>query len=124
VLGGLTSLLTGSSDDVVNKFDGNGVVKAWARINADGTVASCHRCDPSTAETRSLSTGTYEVDFTPVGTDISSRPWTCSLGNGASFGAVDQIGCVQRAGDASSIFVDIRNISGASTNLAFTVVVY
>jgi hypothetical protein len=118
--------LEGSNGNVVNQFGGNGVVKAWARINADGTVASCYRCDPSAAETQLILglTGSYEVDFTPLGTDISSRPWSCSLGTGAVFGAIGQIGCVQRSGDASSIFVDIRNTTGAAANQAFTVVVF
>jgi hypothetical protein len=118
--------LSGSNGNVVNQFGGNGVVKAWARINADGTVASCYRCDPSATETRLIPgfTGAYEVDFTPVGTDISSRPWSCSLGTGAVFGAIGQIGCVQRSGDPSSIFVEIRNTAGATANQAYTVVVY
>ena len=116
--------LSGSNGNVVNQFGGNGVVKAWARINADGSVASCYRCDPSAAETRRLSTGNYEVDFTPVGTDVSSRPWTCSLGTGAVFGAIGQIGCVQRSGDPSSLFVNIRGTTGLAADVAYTVVVY
>jgi hypothetical protein len=116
--------LAGSTGNLTNQFAGNGLVKAWSRINADGTVASCYRCDASIAETRSLGTGVYEVDFTPVGTDISSRPWSCSLGTGAVFGAIGQIGCVQRSGDPSSLFVDIRSTTGVATNVAYTVVVY
>ena len=119
-------VLAGSTSSVTNQFNGNGIVKAWARINADGAVASCYRCNGDTGETRLISgfTGAYEVDFTPVGTDISGRPWTCSLGNGATFGAIGQISCVTRSGDASSIFIDTRNTVGDSANLAFTVVVY
>lgn len=116
--------LSGINGNVVNQFGGNGVVKAWARINADGTVASCYRCDSSAAETQNLGTGVYEVDFTPVGTDVSGRPWSCSLGTGAAFGAIGQIGCVQRSGDPSSLFVDIRSTTGAAANVAYTVVVY
>ena len=119
-------VLAGSTGNVTNQLGGNGLVKAWARINADGTVASCWRCNLEADETRLISgfTGSYEVDFTPVGTDIRDRPWTCSLGTGAVFGAIGQIGCVQRSGDASSIFVDTRNTLGAADNLPFTVVVY
>jgi hypothetical protein len=118
--------LYGSSGDVINQLNGNGVVKAWARLNADGTVASCYRCDPSAAETRKIAgfTGAYEVDFTPVGTDISGRPWTCSLGTGAVFGASGEISCVQRAGDPSSVFVDVRTSAGVSADQPYTIVVY
>ena len=112
----------GFSGNVSNKLDGNGLVKAWARINADGTVASCYRCDSS--ETQKLGTGVYEVDFTPVGTDVSGRPWTCSLGTGAVFGASGEISCVQRSGDASSLYVDINNAAGAGSDQAYTVVLY
>ncbi len=117
-------VLSGSSGNLTNQFGGNGLVKAWARINANGTVASCYRCNAAAAETQSLGTGFYEVDFTPVGTDISSRPWSCSLGTGAVFGAIGQIGCVQRSGDPSSLFVDIRGTTGLGADQAYTVVVY
>lgn len=116
--------MEGSTGNLTNQFGGSGLVKAWARINADGTVASCYRCDPSVAETRSLGTGQYEVDFTPVGTDVSSRPWTCSLGTGAVFSASGEISCVQRSGDPSSLFVFVRSTAGALLNQAYTVVVY
>lgn len=119
-------VLAGSTGTLTNQYAGNGLVKAWARINFDGTVASCYRCNVATDETRLIPgyTGAYEVDFTPVGTDIRDRPWTCSMGTGATFGAIGQIGCVQRSGDASSIFVDTRDTVGTSANVAFTVVVY
>ncbi len=89
-------------------------------------MASCYRCNAATTETQLIPgfTDSYEVDFTPVGTDISGRPWTCSLGTGAVHGAIGQIGCVQRTGDPSSIFVDTRDTTGANANLAYTVVVY
>ena len=116
--------LYGSTGDVVNQLNGNGVVKAWARMNGDGTVASCYRCSTSPTDTQRFSAGTYEVDFTPVGTDISSRPWTCSLGTGAVFGASGEISCVQRAGDPSSLFVSVRNSAGTSVDQAYTIAVY
>lgn len=120
VLSGTTGTISSS------QVNGNGIVKAWALINADGTVASCYHCNTNTAETRLISgfTGSYEVDFTPIATDIRSRPWTCSVGNSSTFSAIGQIGCVQRSGDASSIFVETRDTTGAASNIAFTVVVY
>ena len=55
-----------------------GLVKAWARLNANGTVISCFRCNPEPSETRRLGVGIWEVDFTPLGTDISTRPRMCT----------------------------------------------
>ncbi len=123
--------LAGSTGTLTNQFGGDGLVKAWARINFDGTVASCYRCNLDPVETNrigSAGSGIYEVDFTPVGTDISSRPWTCSLGTGAVFGASGEISCVQRSGDPSSLFVQIRIPSTTSgtvaSDQAYTIVVY
>jgi hypothetical protein len=69
----------GNTGDVTNSFDGNGLVKAWARIATDGSVITCFRCNMDSAETRKIpaTTGQYEVDFTPLETDISSRPRLC-----------------------------------------------
>jgi hypothetical protein len=116
--------LSGSSGDVTNQFAGNGLVKAWARINFTGTVASCYRCNTDTVETRRLGGGLYEVDFTPVGTDITGRPWTCSLGTGAVGDANGSIACTARFGDPSSIYVTTINTIGQLGDKDYTVVVY
>ena len=69
-----TFRVNGQSGAVTNELSGNGQVKAWARINADGTVLSCWRCDPSA--TFASPPGLYTVDFSPLGLDIQSRPRT------------------------------------------------
>ncbi len=116
-------ILDGSSGNVTNQIGGNGLIKAWARINSDGTVASCFRCNQSTAETRKLSTGSYEVDFT-IATDITSRPLGAIVdhhGYSVSFGTA-QVG--YRSGDTSSVWVITRYPDDAYYDRPFTVVVY
>ena len=78
--------LDGSSANVTNLFSNetdqsNGLVKAWARINADGTIDACWRCNTDPNETRRIAEGQYEVDFTPLATDISGRPLSASIVN-------------------------------------------
>jgi hypothetical protein len=52
----------------------NGLVKAWAEINEDGSVANCWRCSKDPSLTFREATGVYKVDFTPLATDITGRP--------------------------------------------------
>jgi hypothetical protein len=58
--GSVTNLFSNAADE------SNGLVKAWAQINADGTVAACWRCDSEPSETNRFQTGFYEVDLTPL----------------------------------------------------------
>ena len=46
---------------VVVPLGGDSAIKGWAQINADGTVASCYRCNTDVLQTRTLGTGVYEV---------------------------------------------------------------
>ncbi len=116
--------LDGDSGDVTNSFDGSGVVKAWARINGDGSVASCYRCDP--AETQRISANFYEVDFTPLATDIRSRP-RMAVSDLHDMPVLtvflpilmDQDGTIAGSSDSSSVFVLM-----SSDMLGFTVAVY
>jgi len=121
------SLDGGTGNISTNQLNGNGLVKAWARVGSDGVVDSCYRCNSSATESQKIAgfTGAYEIDFTPLGTDISDRPWTCSLGTGETFSESGRsIYCVQRSADASSVFVQIQNAAGADTDSAYTIVVY
>jgi hypothetical protein len=116
--------LEGSNGTITNKITGNGVVKAWARMNADGTVASCYRCNSSATVTGKISTGNYEVDFT-IDSNIDTRPVACSNGhNGVGFAGGVGIYCVGRGGDDSAVFVHIETGAGSSTDSPFTVVVF
>jgi hypothetical protein len=47
----LTNLFSNEEDE------SNGLVKAWAQINTDGTIAACWRCRTDLAETRRITTG-------------------------------------------------------------------
>lgn len=67
-----TFRINGQTGSATNAFGANGLVKAWARMNADGTVLSCWRCD--SAATFRLAAGAYIVSFAPLGLDIHSRP--------------------------------------------------
>ncbi len=117
--------LDGATGNVSNQLVGNGLVKAWARINSNGTVASCYNCSSSAFNTQRLSTGDYEVDFT-FATNISSRPWVCSVGHGGNSTIVrhDTIGCAGRNGDPSSVYVAIENHAGTDVDREFTLVVF
>jgi hypothetical protein len=57
----------------------NGLVKACAEINADGTIAACWRCNTDALETQRLATGSHEVDFTPLATDTNGRPRAAAI---------------------------------------------
>ena len=124
--GTTTGSVDGATGNFTNAFGGNGLVKAWARINADGSIASCYKCNTDTGETKLLTTGRYEVDFTIANaTDISSRPWVCSVGHGSDTGnPAAQIGCVQRAFDPSSIYVEMEDETGADESNSFTIIIF
>jgi hypothetical protein len=115
--------LDGASGNVTNQFAGNGLVKAWARINSDGTVASCWRCSTSASNTQKVGTGQYEVDFT-IASDIRARPRTGILDRHTTSTSNGMITLADRAGDNSSVWVDTKDPSGTATDQAFTVVIY
>lgn len=65
-------VLNGASGNATQQLGGNGFVKAWARIAADGSVHSCYLCLP--LATSRTDVGQYQVDFSLLGSDIRSRP--------------------------------------------------
>lgn len=67
-----TFRVNGQTGSATNTLSGNGLVKAWARINANGSVLSCWRCDPT--ETFRLAEGSYIVSFAPLGLNLHGRP--------------------------------------------------
>jgi hypothetical protein len=71
-----------------------------------------------------LATGIYEVDFTPLATDIRGRPRSATLN--AAAGAV-QFGFIQVADNfnhASSVFVSTGDRDGTPTDQPFALIVY
>jgi len=122
--------LNGTSGNVTNLFsnlqdESNGLVKAWAQIAANGSVVACWRCNTDPAETRlvpGLGAGSYEVDFTPLATDIRGRPRSATIDDVNSFAAM--LAVANRNGDTSSVFVNTRSGANAASNIGFVLLIY
>jgi hypothetical protein len=123
---GVTNIkLKGRSGTIQNAFGGHGTVKAWAQIDANGTIDSCWRCNKSAAETRKLGTGIYEVDFTPLSSDITSRPRLATIdAHDGLFAPSNIIVVVTRSGDPSSVFVSLISRLGAASDAPFTLLIF
>jgi hypothetical protein len=121
--------LRGTNGNVTNLFsndedEGNGLVKAWAAINSDGSVANCWRCDKDPSATFRVSTGVYQIDFTPLSTDITGRPRSVSV-SGAGAIPVAAIRTADVDGDASALNVGTNNpTTGAAINAPFVLIIY
>jgi hypothetical protein len=119
--GNVTNLFSNAEDE------SNGLVKAWAKINSDGTIAACWRCNTDPNETRRTATGLYEVDFTPLATDITGRPRSATV---SGIGNVAQavIRVVDIDADASAVNVSTSNATvpppGNGVNAPFVVIIY
>ena len=124
--GGIKAVkLDGDTGNVTNSLAGNGLVKAWARINANGSIAACWRCNTDPLETGNVNTGTYEVDFTPLGTDIRARPRSAVLDShvATAFIPADSIR-LNDSGDTSSVVVRTSSQNLGSVNSPFTLFIY
>ena len=121
--------LRASSGNVTNLFfndenESNGLVKAWAAINADGTVAACWRCNLDPAETRKFGTGVYRVDFTPLSPDIRGRPRSATV-SAPSGPPLAAIRVAETTGEFSALNVATNNpTTGAFLNAPFVLIVY
>jgi len=97
---------------------------ACCQINANGTPrgAGSFRCNLSSAETRRLGVGAYEVDFTPVSTDIRNYSKSAVLNiHLAGSGPHGIIAVADRLGDLSSVQVSTFSITGAFQDRAFDI---
>jgi len=123
---GVTSIqLNGSTGTVQNNIlGGNGLVKAWAKINSNGTINSSWNCNTSAAETRRVAVGAYEVDFTPLSTNIGSRPRMAVLDTHTTGSTTGFISVATRAGDPSSVYVLTLATNGANADRSFTLIIY
>jgi hypothetical protein len=112
--------------DVTNRLGDNGLVKAWARVSSGGTVLSCWRCNTSTTETRRVAAGEYIVSFSPLGTDIESRPRLAVLDLHVSVGGFAPTGQVHLASNFGNDGVQVftQDSSGASADRDFTVFIF
>lgn len=113
----------GQTGTATNQFSANGQVKAWARIAADGSVLSCWRCNP--AATSRVGTPTlYTVDFSPLASDIQSRPRMAVLDSHAS--TVEGPGAVRllNATTATGVLVWTTMFDPAADEPGFTIFIY
>jgi hypothetical protein len=106
----------------------NGLVKAWAQIAPDGTVRACWRCNTDPNETRRFNTGSYEVDFTPLSTDIRGRPRSATI-DGASAGGESVAAAFlrDRSGDSSTVQVTTFSLVNAINTVVdstFVLIIY
>jgi hypothetical protein len=123
--------LNAGSGNVTNLFsneedESNGLVKAWAQIFSDGTVIACWRCNKDPNGTRRLVTGPYEVDFTPLATDITGRPRSGTIDTHTESqlnGGVISI-LSDRSGDPSSVLVVSRDAGGSASDLPFVLIIH
>ncbi len=127
--GGISVRLDGDSGNVTNAFSNsqnqsNGLVKAWAKINLDGTIKACWRCNRNTSETRKINTGLYEVDFTPLGTDIRGRPRLASVDVFLGGSAVSTSIVLVDSPDLSSAQLLFTNAAGTPIDRSFDLVIY
>jgi hypothetical protein len=102
----------------------NGLVKAWAQIDFDGTVIACWRCNTDPAETRGLGDRAFEVDFTPLSTDIRGRPRSAAMDGGDRGSQQGFIRLEDRSADASSVFVETADPDGAEAARSFVLIIY
>jgi len=104
-----------------------GFVKAWARINANGTIAACYNCNTNSAETRWIGVGRYEVDFL-LG-DIGGRPRLATLDTDGTTPVMGFISLSNHPTDDSSVHVFTVDMGGAfqdpdPADRAFTLIIY
>jgi hypothetical protein len=123
--------LRARNGNVTNRFsndedESNGLIKAWAKINPDGSVAACWRCNRDPAETQRLNTGSYEVDFTPLDTDITGRPRSVAIsGNGAVAPALALAVDRTMPPDDSTVHVFTHDLTtGARADSPFVLIIY
>jgi len=115
--------LDARSGNVTNLFSNdqdasNGLVKAWARINADGSIVACWRCNTDPGETGRTGPGFYEVDFTPLATDISARPMSA-----VPVGSLGMLVLNNSATDLSTVLVSTFFLSGLEDR-SFVLMIY
>jgi hypothetical protein len=121
--------LNASTGNVTNLFSNqadqsNGLVKAWARINVNGAILACWRCNTDPNATRRLGMGNYKVDFTPLSTDITGRPRAVTA-DAHSQQSIAVLQGYDYFGDASSVQVlAVAPSSGNLIDTVFTLLIY
>lgn len=116
--------LNGATGTASQQLGGNGFVKAWAKINADGTVASCYQCNMSSSETQRLFLGQYEVSFSPLAADITSRPRLAVFDSHDIASPAGEISLANRSLDTASVFVHTLDSGGDDADRSFTLFIF
>jgi hypothetical protein len=111
--------LPGATSFQVASSGGPNVI-AWARINADGTVASCLNCNA--AGTSRIITGAYQVDFTMA--SIVGVPRSATIDDLATGTEMGQIGVADRSGTSTAVYVETANSAGVAEDHSFVLVLY
>jgi hypothetical protein len=111
--------LPGATSFQVASSGGPNVI-AWARINADGTVATCLNCNPAGAI--HFNPGRYQVDFA-LGS-IVGVPRSATIDDLSTGVADGIISVADRSGVTSAVFVHTTDNAGTDTDLPFTLVLY
>lgn len=111
---------TGNASQVLGA---EGLIKAWCRVAADGSFIDGYRCTDGIVDSVPYpfrpALGTYEVDFTALGTDITARPFVASCSAPTS-DTCNEIRAFFKSGDSSVIQV----FTEAGTDHPFTIVVF
>jgi len=99
---------------------------ACCQINANGTPrgAGSFRCNLNGGETRRVAVGQYEVDFTPVSTDIRNYARSAVLDTQTTGFTTGEITVADRAGDTSSIFVATFTSGGGFADRPFDICIH
>ena len=101
---------------------------ACCQISANGTpnFAGSFRCNLSSLQTRRIALGLYEVDFSPVSTDIRNYPRSAVLDTQVTIptAVAGQIGVSDRFGDFSSILVRTTNSFGVNADSGFDICIH
>lgn len=122
--GNTTIRLNGDPADLTNAIEGNGLLKAWAKVSSGGAIVSCYRCDPG--QSFSPEFAEYQVDFGPLAVaDIRSRPRTAILDSHVdTFLETGGISLSDSATSNTAIYVRTYNTMGNPTDKGFTLFVY
>lgn len=118
-----TFRVNGQSGTATNSLSSNGQVKAWARIDADGSVLSCWRCDPD-ATSKLAGQPIYTVDFGPVGSDIQSRPRMVVMDSHDPTSESPSVARLQNAFTATGVVVWVTQFDAMEADPSFTLFIY
>ena len=118
-----TMTIDGNNGTAENTLAGNGFIKGWARIDKDGNVLSCYRCDA--AKTSRTALGTYYVDFSPVGSNLVSRPRIAVIDrHGASDPTGGEIWLQDDDSGMAANKSRIKVVTGPAEDRSFTITVF